>query len=84
MADEEVYSVVDGAFTSMLILLTAVNERISAGFISAFEDDKVSEILKLPKYVKPIEIITIGYPKETGLEKFERIPIHDLIHYERW
>jgi hypothetical protein len=36
----------------MLILLTAVNERIGAGFVGAFEDDKVSEILKLPKYVK--------------------------------
>ena len=39
----------------MLILLTAVNERIGAGFVGAFEDDRVSEILKLPGYVRPIE-----------------------------
>jgi hypothetical protein len=32
----------------MLILLTAINERIGAGFVGAFEDGKVSEILKLP------------------------------------
>ena len=54
----EFYSVIDGAFASMLILLTAVNERIGAGFVGAFEDDKVSEILKLPRYVKPVGIIT--------------------------
>jgi len=49
------YSIIDGAFASMLILLTAVNERIGAGFVGAFEDDRVSEILKLPGYVRPIE-----------------------------
>jgi nitroreductase len=69
----------------MLILLTAVNEIIGAGFMGAFEDGKVSEILKLPRYVKPIGTITLGYPKEIGpVEMFERIPIDDLIHYERW
>jgi nitroreductase len=45
----------------MLILLTAVNERIDAGFVGAFEDGKVSEILNLPRYVKPIGTITLGY-----------------------
>ena len=29
------------------------------------DDDKVSEILKLPRYVRPIGIITLGYPTET-------------------
>ncbi|MDQ6864088.1 MAG: nitroreductase family protein, partial [Thermoproteota archaeon] len=81
----EFYSVIDGAFASMLILLTAVNEKIEAGFVGALEDDKVSEILRLPKYVRPIGFVTIGYPKETEpAEKFERIPIEDLIHYEKW
>jgi hypothetical protein len=41
----------------MLILLTAVNEDIGAWFVDALLDDKVSEILNLPEYVKPIGII---------------------------
>jgi nitroreductase len=41
----------------------------------------LSEILKPPKYVKSIGIITLGYPKEPEpVEKFERILIEDLIH----
>ncbi|HYT01753.1 MAG TPA: nitroreductase family protein [Candidatus Acidoferrum sp.] len=81
----EFYSIIDGAFASMLILLTAVNERIGAGFVGAFDDGKVSEILKLPRYVRPIGIIILGYPKETEpFERFERIAIEDLIHYEKW
>lgn len=85
MRGREFYSIIDGAFASMLILLTAVNERIGAGFVGAFEDDKVSEILKLPRYVRPVGIITLGYPKETEpVEGLERLPIEELIHVERW
>jgi nitroreductase len=81
----EFYSIIDGAFASMLILLTAVNERVGAGFVGAFDDDKVSEILKLPRHVRPIGIITLGYPKETEhAERLERLALEDLIHYETW
>lgn len=77
------YSVIDGAFASMLILLTAVNEEIGACFVGAFDDNRVSEILGLPKNVKPIGIICIGYPDEKP-EKLERIDINALVHYEKY
>src|ERR687887_2249356 len=79
----EFYSIIDGAFASMLILLTAVNEKIGACFVGAFDDNKVSEILGLPKNVKPIGIICIGYPDEKP-EKLERIDIDALVHYEKY
>jgi nitroreductase len=60
----EFYSIIDGAFASMLILLSAVNEGIGACFVGAFQDNKVSEILELPKDVRPIGIICIGYPQK--------------------
>jgi|SRR6476469_3484 len=59
------YRIVDGAFASSLMLLTSVSQGIiGACFVGAFEDYKVSEILNLPKDVKPIGIITLGYPAE--------------------
>ena len=58
------YSIVDGAFASMLILLTAVNEGIGACFVGAFDDIKVSKILEIPKQVRPIGILCLGYPDE--------------------
>jgi len=79
----EFYSIIDGAFASMLILLTAVNEGIGACFVGAFLDDNVSDILELPEYVKPIGIIALGFPAEdTG--KFNRIDISKLVHYEKY
>jgi len=79
----EFYSIIDGAFASMLILLTAVNEGIGACFVGAFLDDRVSAILKLPKYVKPIGIIALGFPAEDP-GRFRRIEISKLVHYEKY
>jgi nitroreductase len=67
----------------MLILLTAVNEGIGAGFVGAFEDDKVSSILALPTHVKPVGIIALGYPDESPA-KLKRIQRDSLVHNERW
>jgi hypothetical protein len=82
-ATEEFYSVIDGAFALMLILLTAVNEEIEAGFVGAFEDDRVAEILSLPEHVTPVGLIALGYPDEKRV-KLERIQRDSLVHYEHW
>ena len=52
-------------------------------FVGAFEDNKVSQILELPKHVKPVGIICLGYPAETP-EKLSRIDVSKLVHYENW
>jgi nitroreductase len=38
---------------------------------------------KLPKYVRPVGIICLGYSAETP-EKLSRINISKLVHYEKW
>ena len=77
------YNVIDGAFASMIILLSAINEGIGASFVGAFEDNKVSRILGLPLLVKPIGKIALGYPAEKP-ERFGRIELNNLIHYEKY
>ena len=71
---KEFYNIIDGAFTSMLILLTAANEGLGASFVGAFNDKRVSEILSLPEHVRPIGIIALGYPDEkpSRLERIQR------------
>jgi nitroreductase len=75
----EFYSIIDGAFASMIILLSAVNEGIGAIFVGAFEDNKVSRIQGLPVHVN----YTLGHPAEKP-ERFERIELNNLVHYERY
>jgi nitroreductase len=80
---KDFYSIIDGAFASMIILLTAVNEKLGAGFVGAFEDDEVAKILNMPEHVKPVGIITLGYPDESPA-KLDRIENKQLVHYDRW
>src|ERR671922_2014841 len=80
---KEFYSIIDGAFASMLILLTAVNEGIGACFVGAFEDAKVSKILEIPKQVRLIGIICLGYPDEEP-ERIERISLSKLVYYNKY
>jgi len=77
------YCIIDGAFASMLILLTAVNEGLGACFVGAFHDEEVAKILSLPREVRPIDIIPIGYPDEEP-ERVARRPIEGRIHFDLW
>ena len=77
------YSIIDGAFASMLILLTAVNEGIGACFVGAFDDAMVSKILEIPAQVRPIGIICVGYPDEEPV-RIERIALSHLIYYDKY
>ncbi|MFQ5761683.1 MAG: nitroreductase family protein [Candidatus Bathyarchaeia archaeon] len=77
------YSIIDGAFASLNILLTAVDEGLGCCFVGAFHDEEVSRVLGLPKGVRPIGIIPVGYPDEAPV-KLARIPLKRIVHHEKW
>ena len=77
------YSIIDTAFASLLILLTARDLSLGACFVGAFDDSRVAEILALPKHVKPIGIIPIGYPAEKPA-RYKRMDINELVHLNKY
>jgi nitroreductase len=79
----EFYSIIDGAFASMLILLAAVNEGLGACFVGAFRDDQVASILRLPGGVRPIGLIAIGYPLDEP-QKLRRRSLQAIVHRDAW
>jgi nitroreductase len=79
----EFYSLIDTAFGSMNLLLTARAENLGAAFIGAFHDDEVSQVLELPDYVQPVGIIPVGCPDEPARD-YKRFDIEKIVHYERW
>lgn len=80
---EKFYSIIDGAFASMLVMLSAINEGLGAAFAGAFNDDEVRAVLGLPRAVRPIGIIPIGYCAEKP-QKYPRRGREEVIHYEQW
>ena len=79
----EFYSVLDGGFASMLVLLAAVNEGLGAAFVAAFDDDEVRAVLSLPRHVRPIGLIAIGYCAE-GPSPHSRRPLGEIVHRDRY
>ena len=77
------YSIIDGSFAAMLILLAVVNEGLGACFVGAFYDREVRHVLGLPRAVRPIGIISIGYCAEPP-EKFSRRSKARIIHRDRY
>jgi nitroreductase len=77
------YSIIDGSFAAMLILLAVVNEGLGACFVGAFYDREVRHVLGLPRDVRPVGIISIGYCAE-GPKKFPRRSKTQIIHRDRY
>jgi nitroreductase len=77
------YSIVDGAFASMLILLAAVDAGLGAAFVAAFDDDAVSQVLGLPSHVRPIGLIAIGHCAQPA-EQVPRRSRKDVVHRDRY
>ena len=79
----EFYSIIDGAFSSLLMLLAAVDEGLGAAFVAAFDDDEVASVLRLPRHVRPIGLISIGHCADAR-HRLERRPRSELIHRDRY
>ena len=77
------FSIIDGAFVAMLILLAVVEEGLGACFVGSFYDEEVQEVLSLPQEVRPIGIIPIGYCAE-GPRNFRRRSREQIVHRDRY
>jgi nitroreductase len=77
------FSIIDGAFVAMLILLAVVEEGLGACFVGSFYDEQVQEVLGLPQEVRPIGIIPVGYCAE-GPRKFRRRSREQIVHRDRY
>ncbi len=77
------YSIVDGAFASLLLLLAAVDRGLGAAFVAAFDDEQVSAVLGLPRHVRPIGLIPVGYCADRPHGLSRRAP-GEIVHHERY
>jgi nitroreductase len=79
------FSLVDASFASLLILLGAVDEGLGACFVGAYHPEEVAKILALPDHVRPVGLITLGYPAEQPRKPSNpRLRLEDLVHFDKW
>lgn len=61
---KELYCLLDCGAAIQNILLKAYEMGLGSVWVGAFDEGMVSGVLELPKHLKPISIIPIGYPAE--------------------
>jgi nitroreductase len=62
---KELYSICDVSASIENLLLTVQAEGLGACWVGAFDEKKVSEILRLSQNLKPIALVPIGWPAES-------------------
>jgi 5,6-dimethylbenzimidazole synthase len=84
----DIYSTVCAVHT---LWLAARAENIGVGWVSIIHNEKIQEILKIPKEIMPIAYLCVGYVTQFNdqpdLEKagwLLRTPIESLIHENYW
>ena len=77
---------VDGGASLMLLLLAAVDEGLSAGFLDVEDREGLRSLLAIPDDVEPLGVVTVGHrhPHERPVGSGTRRPRRDQVHHERW
>jgi len=58
------YSIQDVACSLMSMMLVAYENGLGSVWVGAFHEDAVFESLNLPKYLRPVALVAVGYPSK--------------------
>jgi nitroreductase len=61
---KELYTIQNCANAAMSMLLAAHDQGLGACWVGAFQEPMVRRALQMPDSIKPVAILTIGYPDE--------------------
>jgi nitroreductase len=76
---KNLYCIQDTAAAIENMLLVANSLGLGTCWVGAFEEDEVREILNIPQRLKPVALITIGFPKVYGeVRRTPRIPFENI------
>lgn len=58
------YSIQDVALSIMGMMLVAHENGLGSTWVGAFREEEVSKILNMPKNLRPVAIVPVGYPSK--------------------
>ncbi len=66
------------------MVLKATGLGLGTCWIGWFKEDKVKEILNIPKSVRVSALLAVGYPKDTPPQQRARKPLDKILFWDRW
>jgi len=74
---------IDVAIAIEHICLQAVEEGLGTCWIGAFYEEPVKELLEIPKEIRVVELLTLGYAGDRPSIK-NRLPLDEIVMNEKW
>ncbi len=79
----DLFSIQDAAAATQNLLLAAHERGLGAVWMGSFEEDEVSDILGIPRHARPVTLLALGWPAENPPPP-ERLPVEEVLHWDRW
>ncbi|MBT7903051.1 hypothetical protein HN587_04235 [Candidatus Woesearchaeota archaeon] len=82
---EKLYSIQNIAAASENMIVAATDQGLSTAWVGAFDEDKITKLLNIPKYARPQVILTIGYSGEgVHAKKPGKYRLVDMVFLDGW
>ena len=88
------YYLVDTSIAFQQMMLSAWSQGIGSCWLAAFSEQKVREILEIPKHIRVVALSPFGYPKEKKslydkavkvfAQSKKRKKFNNIICYDKW
>lgn len=75
---------IDVAIAIDHLTLAAVSEGLGTCWVAAFDEGSVRQILGIPEGVRVVELLPLGRPVNPSEVPKSRLPISEIVHWERW
>lgn len=75
---------IDVAIAIEHMVLKATEEGLGSCWVGAFYEDEVKKILNIPKEIRVVELLTLGYPLEEVKVKKDRLSLKEIVMYDKW
>jgi len=82
-SDQSSY-IIDTVIALNHVTLAAVEHGLGSCWVSIFDEKKVKEILDIPEEIRVIALLALGYPKDNSVSEKRRIPLAQLVRFEKW
>jgi nitroreductase len=66
------------------MILVAHELGLGTCWIAHFDEGKIKDVLGIPKNVRVIALLALGYPAVIKGSVIDRKSLDEIIHYERW
>ena len=80
---ERLYAVESVSSAVTIMMLAATELGLGTSWVAAIDEDRVKDILFIPHNIRPIGILTVGYPAEEP-EKIKRIDFENMTFVDRY